>query len=288
MDSQEQVSSANCATCGHELTGKYCPQCGEKVLHEKDKRVAVFFEEFVHILFHADNKFLRTFKKLFRKPGSITGDYLAGKRKMFTSPLTLFFIGNFIYYLLPTVDVVSSRYVSQTQGQVYSASIITRAEHKRIEKKWTPGQMQEHYDDECGHVSKMMLVLMIFLFSLPLAMLFYGKRTYYYDHVVFATEVMSFLIYGMFLLLPALLVAVMKILGYGFNIRLSGDAIVNSIWTVGSLSLVFWTWLAAAAKAVYRQSWPATLIKTFIVVLSTVGIVILYRYILFYVTLTML
>jgi hypothetical protein len=222
------------------------------------------------------------------KPGQLSKDYLSGKRKIYTSPLTLFFIGNLIYYLISPIDIVSSRFISQTQGQVYSASIIEKAEQKRVAKKWTPSEMEQHYNEECTHVSKMMLILLIFLFSLPLSLLYFGKNRYYYDHVVFATEIVSYLIYTLFLLLPFLLLVVFYTLAYVFKIVLPLEHIVNSMWSIFILLLIVWIWVARAAKNIYGQRWLLTLSKTLVVSLSSVLIIIFYRYILFYVTLAML
>jgi hypothetical protein len=288
MQSQEPTTQTQCITCGHSHTGKYCAQCGEKVINEKDKRVFVFLEEFFHLLFHADSKLLKSLKYLLVKPGQLSKDYLSGKRKIYTSPLTLFFIGNLIYYLISPIDIVSSRFISQTQGQVYSASIIEKAEQKRVAKKWTPSEMEQHYNEECTHVSKMMLILLIFLFSLPLSLLYFGKNRYYYDHVVFATEIVSYLIYTLFLLLPFLLLVVFYTLAYVFKIVLPLEHIVNSMWSIFILLLIVWIWVARAAKNIYGQRWLLTLSKTLVVSLSSVLIIIFYRYILFYVTLAML
>lgn len=85
---QEQQPNQNqCASCGAALQGKFCSECGEKKLNEKDKSVMHFFEEFIHILTHADSKFLKSLKYLITKPGFLTSEHLAGRRKKIHQPI---------------------------------------------------------------------------------------------------------------------------------------------------------------------------------------------------------
>lgn len=287
MEPLQQPAEIKCITCGHTHTGKYCPECGEKVLDHEDKRIVVFFEEFFHLLFHADSKFLRSLKSLFAKPGRLTSDYTAGRRKIYTPPLTLFFIGNVLYFLIAPVDIVSSHYISQTKGQLYSKSIAAAAEKKMAARKWTEAQMEEHYNEETSHISKMMLIVLVFLFSIPVSLLFFNRSGYYSDHLVFATELVSFMVYCLFLLTPWLFTLVYvlfaELLKYHIN-----DSVLNSYAGVLPLLLVLWIWIAAAAKRVYKQNWAWTLSKTLLICISTAPIILLYRYILFYLTLWML
>src|SRR4051812_37895474 len=104
MEIEEKQLIPSCASCGHILNGKFCSQCGEKVLRKEDKSILHFFEEFFHMLTHADSKFLKSLKYLITKPGFLTREYLAGRRKLYASPLSLFFIGNLIYLLILPVD----------------------------------------------------------------------------------------------------------------------------------------------------------------------------------------
>lgn len=287
METLQQQSEVKCLTCGHMHTGTYCPECGEKVLDHEDKRIVVFFEEFFHLLFHADSKFLRSLKGLFIKPGQLTSDFNAGRRKIYTPPLTLFFIGNVIYFLIAPVDIVSSHYISQTQGQVYSKSITPAVEKKMKAKKWTEVQMEERYNEETSHISKMMLILLVFLFSIPVSILYFNRSGYYSDHLAFATEIVSFMVYCLFLLIPWLFTLIYILLIKLAHYRISESA-VNSYAGVLPLLLLLWLWITVAAKRIYKQNFAWTLVKSLLICISTIPIIIFYRYVLFYLTLWML
>jgi hypothetical protein len=286
MQTEEKAIVANyCASCGHMLTGKYCSQCGEKVLKAEDKSVKHFFEEFFHMLTHADNKFLRSLKYLLFRPGFLTKEYLAGRRKLYASPLSLFFIGNLIYLLLSPVDALNTHYQSQVQAQGYSRIIAPVGAARMKEKGWTMQQMEEHYNAKSGKASKMLMILLVFIFSVPVAILFYRRDLYYSDHLVFATEFISFLIYGVLTILPIILICTFLLLRFLLHDNsLTFDP--NSILANILLALIMGSYLFIAANRVYKQSW--TLPRVLLLTVCTGFTVLLYRFILFYATLWML
>lgn len=94
-----------CLNCGHplDISDKYCPNCSQanstKKLVLKD-----FFDEFLSNLVNYDSKLLKTLYALLIKPGTITKDYVAGKRVSYTNPFRFLFSLAFIYFLLFSYD----------------------------------------------------------------------------------------------------------------------------------------------------------------------------------------
>ena len=284
---QEQQSPQNtCASCGAALHGKFCSQCGEKKLNEKDKSVMHFFEEFMHILTHADSKFLKSLKYLMIKPGFLTSEHLAGRRKMYTSPLSLFFIGNLLYLLIMPVDALNSKYVSQTTGQPYSAMAVKKVEAKMAAKNWDQKTMEDMYDQKTSKVSKMMLFALIFIFSIPLSIFLYKPGRYYFDHVVFATEYVNFLVFVLLLIAPYMLWLVFFILIKVFRLRPTID--VNSPSVLYPVFASIGLYLTLAIRRVYQTSWIYSIIAGILMLASTIAATILYRYILFHITMSLL
>ncbi|MEL6976242.1 MAG: DUF3667 domain-containing protein, partial [Bacteroidota bacterium] len=76
-----------CLNCGHplDMSDKFCPNCGQA---NSTKRLVLkdFFDEFFHNLINYDSKLLKTLYTLLIKPGTITRDYIAGKRMSYTNP----------------------------------------------------------------------------------------------------------------------------------------------------------------------------------------------------------
>src|SRR5579885_2318191 len=155
-----------CVTCGSELHGMYCSHCGEKRLEDHDKSVIHYLGELLHSLSHADSKFLRSLRYLVTRPGFLTREFVAGRRKPYTNMLSLFLIGNLLYLLFPPNDALNSNFISQTDGQPYSEMIaIPQARQKMEVRHWNETQIAARYNEESAHNAKMMLIVLVFLFS---------------------------------------------------------------------------------------------------------------------------
>lgn len=285
MYSNEHLSNPTCVSCGEPLHGKYCSNCGEKVLNEHDKTVSHFFGEFIHMLTHADGKFFKALKLIFLKPGLLTREYLSGRRKLYTSPLTLFIIANLFYFLVPSVDTLNSHYSSQMRGQPYSESIAGVAHKKMEEKKWTEKQMEDHYNAKTRSTSKLLLITFVLLYSLPVALLFYSRQRYYFDHLVFTTELVSFILFVLLLIVPWLLYLILFVLYKAFDIVIPVD--INSDAMFTGLLMFIWFYISVAASRVYGSSaW--TFARTLLITICIIPVMFLYRFILFYVTMWLL
>jgi hypothetical protein len=90
-----------CLNCGNplELSDVYCSYCGQlnttKSLVLKD-----FFGEFIGSIITYDSRFRHTLKDLLFRPGTITRNYVDGKRLMYANPFRFFLSISIIYFLL--------------------------------------------------------------------------------------------------------------------------------------------------------------------------------------------
>jgi hypothetical protein len=274
------MESAACLSCGEMVTGKFCSHCGEKRLRDEDKSILHFFGEFMHMFTHADSRFLRSLKYLFTKPGFLTAEHLAGRRKLYTSPLTLFFIANVIYLLIASTDVLNSQYRTQTRGQLYSSWIADKGERKMEQRGWTEEEMAQRYNAKSSSVSKLTLVLLVFLLSLPLALVFYSRSAYFFDHLVFAAEFVSFMIIVVFETIPWVLFVLANLwkLVTGSALGLN----LNSPWAYALMFSLMYLFIVLGAKRVYRQKY--LVLKSVLYLVCAVVMALLYRYIQFHIT----
>ena len=94
-----------CRNCGHvlDMSDKYCPNCGQanstKKLVLKD-----FLDEFLSNAFNYDSKLLKTLSTMLIRPGTITKDYIRGKRVTYTNPFRFLFSLAFLYLLMVSYD----------------------------------------------------------------------------------------------------------------------------------------------------------------------------------------
>lgn len=90
-----------CLNCEHplDISDKYCPNCSQA---NSTKRLVLkdFFDEFFSSLVNYDSKLLTTLYALLVKPGTITKDYIKGKRMSYTNPFRFLLSLAFFYFLM--------------------------------------------------------------------------------------------------------------------------------------------------------------------------------------------
>ena len=85
-----------CANCGAHLTGNYCATCGQPA--HVHRTLGHMVEEFLHGLLHFDTRAWRTIPMLVFRPGTLTRDYIHGKRAKFISPLAIYLLSVFTMF----------------------------------------------------------------------------------------------------------------------------------------------------------------------------------------------
>jgi hypothetical protein len=90
------AASGACINCGAALSGQYCSACGQPA--HVHRSLSHLVEETLHGLFHFDTKTWRTLPKLAFRPGTLTREYIEGKRARYVSPLALFLFTVFLMF----------------------------------------------------------------------------------------------------------------------------------------------------------------------------------------------
>ena len=106
-----------CLNCGHmlDVSDKFCPNCSQM---NSTKKVALrdFFDEFFSSLVNYDSKLLKTLSALLIRPGTITKDYIKGKRIAYTNPFRFLLSLAFLYFLMFTYNSTFSEFDRQFSG----------------------------------------------------------------------------------------------------------------------------------------------------------------------------
>ncbi|WP_353780216.1 DUF3667 domain-containing protein [Winogradskyella sp. 3972H.M.0a.05] len=80
-----------CKNCSFQLSdhSDYCNKCGAKVIRNR-LTLKNLFEHVSETFFNYDNKLLRTFVDLFKKPEAVIGGYINGIRKRYVNVISYF------------------------------------------------------------------------------------------------------------------------------------------------------------------------------------------------------
>lgn len=88
-----------CKDCGTELHGEYCSSCGQRDI-ALIKPINELAKEFGEEVVSFDDRLFRSLKPFLLKPGFLTNEYLAGRRKRYISPFKMYVIISFIFFFV--------------------------------------------------------------------------------------------------------------------------------------------------------------------------------------------
>ena len=74
-----------CKNCGNEFEGKFCNQCGQKIVKGRFT-IKDIIENFMHSFTHLDSGIILLMKELLVRPGLVIKEYLNGKQKKYFNP----------------------------------------------------------------------------------------------------------------------------------------------------------------------------------------------------------
>lgn len=85
-----------CPNCEAKVEGRYCASCGQAT--HANRKLFHLVEELLHSIFHLDTKLWRTLPMVVVRPGTLTRNYVYGKRARYISPLALFLFSIFLMF----------------------------------------------------------------------------------------------------------------------------------------------------------------------------------------------
>lgn len=98
------VAEGPCQNCGATLAGRYCSNCGQSA--RPHRTLSGMVGEFLFNLWNFDTKAWRTLPMLLFRPGTLTRDYVYGKRARYISPLAAFLVSIFfMFFAFSTVEM---------------------------------------------------------------------------------------------------------------------------------------------------------------------------------------
>ena len=125
-----------CLNCDAVASGRYCAQCGQPT--HVARTLGHVVEEFLHGLIHFDTKAWRTLPLLAFRPGTLTHDYIHGRRARYISPLAMFLFTIFLMFFVfsltggPNIGAQTVPDRAATRAELGEVRVNVRAAREEI------------------------------------------------------------------------------------------------------------------------------------------------------------
>lgn len=143
MSKRQLRAEKTCLNCGYRVEEQYCPNCGQENIAVKQPfhhLFASFFKSFTSY----ESQFWKTIGNLLFSPGTLTKEYVQGKRQQYVPPAKLYiFISFFTFFVLSFVGVNTSIQSKDPGQSEVSTQPVNSLEFLRREALARPGLSHE-------------------------------------------------------------------------------------------------------------------------------------------------
>ena len=186
-----------CANCGAVLVGRFCAECGAAPPDTRPLTVRRFAGDLWNEVTNVDSVTLRTVKELFRRPGRLTREYLAGRTRWFLPPLRLYLLAFGVMIFARTVTGADRRVASElhtrlVEQQRTNPSLASIRERRARTNREVPDLVAPLSEAMPMALSNPWLHLVDPLsVGIVLALLYWARRRNYAEHVLFALHLLA-------------------------------------------------------------------------------------------------
>lgn len=172
----------NCKNCNTELqpNSDFCHACGGKIIRNR-LSFKNLFEHISETFFNYDNKLLRTFIDLFRRPEAVIDGYVSGIRKRYVNPLSFFGVSL-------TLTGLSIFLIQKFYAQYFDFSQIFDSEFLN-----NPASQQilQQSSSTTFEYSSLIYTFMIPFMAIISVIVFFNKRYNFTEHIIIYLYSMS-------------------------------------------------------------------------------------------------
>lgn len=272
---------AICPSCGQRSTGRFCSACGEEKSRTGNYSLLGHLGEALKVVTNFESNIFRSFAALIIKPGFLTSEYFAGRRKPYLKPLQLFLFCNIAFFLVQSYTefrTLSTPLSVHTRLLPYSAYARAKVDKAVLEKRTTLREYEARFDAIIENHAKTLVFLMIPMFALLMQALYWRAGRYFVEHLVFATHFYSFYL----LLLSSMILLSTAAFSLARRITNNLAAFQSDLLYTTIMLLSCLIYLLPALRRVYGQGWIVTVIKCVILTASIMLILQVYRFFLFF------
>ncbi|MET0650525.1 MAG: DUF3667 domain-containing protein [Pyrinomonadaceae bacterium] len=186
--------AADCPECDAALAGDFCQRCGEKRPESRDLSVKYFFSEAAQELTSVEHsKLFHTLWALLLRPGFLTNEWKAGRRRRYLKPLNLCLgilaLNFFAYSVYKPVSMFDVEKFIRQEKRQDSMQVFERFAAK---KKLGLPELFDRLSDKWQRYVSFSTLIFIGGFALVLQIVFLFRRRYFVEHLVFSMHFVSF------------------------------------------------------------------------------------------------
>lgn len=181
-----------CPSCNKIRINSFCHHCGEERIYEDSWFLDDFLQDFRRFFSSLDSRLYQSTWLLIIRPGQLTIDYWAGRRKPHLSPVQLFFFFNLLLFLLASQPgVLYYPWENARQAFPDGLGLPFRALELAPGQALSPGQFAAYFDRTAHGFSMLFLCLLVPAFARLLYILYGEDELFYLKHLVFAGHFMA-------------------------------------------------------------------------------------------------
>lgn len=266
----EENAPPTCRNCGAPVDGAYCAACGQETALRLPT-LREFLREAAGRYVALDGRFWRTMFALLARPGFLTREYLAGRRRRYIRPARLYLFATLIFFavtrlLVGPIDIFEvhadtpeeAKYLSPDKG--FNVQMGEDAFGSlELQKRWnrfnnlSRSDKAEQLGEGMLRYAPYALFVLLPAFALLLKLVYLGRRRryprrprLYGEHLVFAAYDHAFVFVA----------ATIMLLLLGRTI-----ALTIGVWVVG-------LYLLLSMRSVYGGPWIGLLLRAFVLFVS--------------------
>jgi len=196
-----------CPECGAALVGDFCHACGEKRLEARDLSARHFFSEAAQELTSVEHsKLFHTIRALLLRPGHLTNEWRAGRRRRYLKPLNLCLgilaLHFFAYSVYKPVSMFDIEKFIRQEKREDSMKVFERFAAR---KNLSLPELFERLSERWQRYMSLSTLLFIGGFALVLQLVFVLRRRYFVEHLIFSMHFVSFSTLAVLLMWPVYL-----------------------------------------------------------------------------------